>query len=54
MFQYWHDPLAFEEYVEKSVFLAEINNEKPVKNETYATNLNQLTNFVMVVFEDVS
>ena len=29
--EYWHDPLNEEEYREKSVFLAEINQEKKVK-----------------------
>jgi len=46
--QYWHDPLHFETYVEKSHFLAEINNEKPEKNESYAINLSQLENLVLV------
>merc|ERR1711862_877766 len=26
--QYWHDPLHFDTYVEKSQFIAEVNNEK--------------------------
>merc|ERR1712055_660839 len=46
--QYWHDPLHFDTYVEKSKFLAEINNEKPDKNASYAENLGALENFVMV------
>jgi len=46
--QYWHDPLHFDTYVEKSLFIAEINNEKAVKNESYAVNLASLENFVMV------
>ena len=29
--EYWHDPLNEEEYKEKSVFLAEINQEKEVQ-----------------------
>ena len=40
--QYWHDPLHFDTYVEKSQFIAEINNEKAVKNESYAINLASL------------
>lgn len=32
--EYWHDPLNEEEYREKSVFLAEINQEKKVKKVT--------------------
>merc|ERR1711936_1055217 len=46
--QYWHDPLHFDTYVEKSQFIAEINNEKAIKNESYAINLASLENFVMV------
>jgi len=46
--QYWHDPLHFDTYVEKSHFLAEINNEKPEKNASYAINLSKLENFIMV------
>ena len=47
--QYWHDPLHFDTYVEKSRFIAEINNEKPEKNATYAENLAKLENFVMIM-----
>ena len=46
--QYWHDPLQFDTYVEKSKFIAEINNEKAVKNESYAVNLNKLKNFIVI------
>lgn len=46
--QYWQDPLDHDLYVEKSQFIAEINNEKPEKNMTYAHNLAQLENFVMI------
>ncbi|KAM7449542.1 Palmitoyl-protein thioesterase 1 [Porites harrisoni] len=47
--EYWHDPLNEEEYREKSVFLAEINQEKKMVPE-YKTNLMKLKNFVMVMF----
>ncbi|KAG7162577.1 Palmitoyl-protein thioesterase 1-like [Homarus americanus] len=47
--QYWHDPLHAEDYCNKSIFLADINNEKVV-NEKYRENLNKLDNFVMVKF----
>ena len=53
-FQYWHDPIHADQYVEKSQFIAEINNEREVKNLTYAENLVKLENFVMVKFADVS
>merc|ERR1712098_121768 len=46
--QYWHDPLQFDTYVEKSKFIAEINNEKAEKNSSYAENFSKLENFVMV------
>ena len=36
-----------------SQFIAEINNEKAVKNESYAENLKKLENFVMAVFIEV-
>jgi len=48
--EYWHDPLHEDDYVSKSVFLADINNERTPKNETYKTNLMKLQNFVMVKF----
>lgn len=47
--EYWHDPLNEEEYRQKSVFLAEINNEN-IKNITYKTNLKKLNNLVLVKF----
>jgi palmitoyl-protein thioesterase len=33
--QYWHDPLAEETYRGKSLFLADINNERDVKNARF-------------------
>ncbi|KRZ32127.1 Palmitoyl-protein thioesterase 1 [Trichinella pseudospiralis] len=47
--QYWHDPLDENTYRDKSIFLAEINNEK-VLNQTYIENLQKLQNMVMVKF----
>jgi len=46
--QYWNDPLDEELYLAKSQFIAEINNERAVKNMTYAENLAKLENFVMI------
>lgn len=43
---------ASDEYLEHSNFLADINNEREDKNETYAENLASLDNLVMLVFED--
>ncbi|KAF0313231.1 Palmitoyl-protein thioesterase 1 [Amphibalanus amphitrite] len=50
--QYWHDPLKQQQYVEVSQFLADINNERDVKNETYKENLNKLENLVLVMFSN--
>ncbi|KRZ50703.1 Palmitoyl-protein thioesterase 1 [Trichinella nativa] len=47
--QYWHDPLHENTYRDKSIFLAEINNEK-VLNQTYIENLQKLQNMVMIKF----
>lgn len=47
--EYWHDPLREEEYREKNVFLADINNERDI-NSTYRTNIMALENFVLVQF----
>ncbi|KAF2628975.1 palmitoyl-protein thioesterase 1 precursor [Macroventuria anomochaeta] len=41
-----------DEYLANSNFLADINNERALKNVTYAQNLAQLGNFVMYVFEN--
>ncbi|XP_068602925.1 palmitoyl-protein thioesterase 1 isoform X2 [Brachionichthys hirsutus] len=47
--QYWHDPLNDDLYKNKSLFLADINQERAV-NETYKKNLQLLENFIMVKF----
>lgn len=47
--EYWQDPLNEDEYKQKSVFLADINQEREV-NATYKANLMKLQNFVMVKF----
>uniref|UniRef100_A0A023G3E2 Palmitoyl-protein thioesterase 1 n=1 Tax=Amblyomma triste TaxID=251400 RepID=A0A023G3E2_AMBTT len=49
--QYWHDPFDRKTYIAKSLFLADINNER-VKNETYKANLLKLRNLVLVQFEN--
>lgn len=41
-----------EEYLENSNFLADVNNERKLKNVAYKENLSKLDNFVMYVFED--
>ncbi|KAF5644999.1 palmitoyl thioesterase [Fusarium tjaetaba] len=53
--QYYRDPAtedAYNKYLENSHFLADINNERELKNEKYKANLSKLTNFVMWMFED--
>jgi palmitoyl-protein thioesterase len=46
--QYWHDPLHEDVYREKSVFIADINNER-VKNQTYINNLLKLEKLVLIM-----
>jgi len=48
--QYWHDPWNNDLYLKNSNFLADINNERPIKNEQYKKNLLSLDTFVMVKF----
>ncbi|KAK4144490.1 Alpha/Beta hydrolase protein [Dichotomopilus funicola] len=50
--QYYRNPEEYEQYLEHSNFLADINNERPDKNPEYKKNLAQLDNFVMYMFED--
>ncbi|KAI0904795.1 palmitoyl-protein thioesterase 1 [Ustulina deusta] len=50
--QYFRDPADLDRYLEHSNFLADINNERPRKNATYARNLAALDNLVLYVFED--
>lgn len=50
--QYFRDPLQMENYLLYSNFLADINNERILKNKTYKKNLSKLENFVMYIFED--
>lgn len=50
--QYWHDPLDDATYRQKSLWIADINNDKDVKNATYKDNLTKLTNLVLVRFTE--
>ncbi|KAK8051027.1 Palmitoyl-protein thioesterase 1 [Apiospora rasikravindrae] len=50
--QYFRDPNDLDRYLEASNFLADINNERVLKNKTYAENLAGLENFVMYMFAD--
>lgn len=49
--QYYRDPQDYDSYLENSNFLADINNERELKNVEYKKNLVGLTNFVMYMFE---
>jgi palmitoyl-protein thioesterase len=48
--QYWNDPWDHQLHIKASNFLADINNERSVKNETYKQNLMSLELFAMVKF----
>ena len=48
--QYWHDPTEEETYRKKSIFLADINNERQPIKQSYKENLIKLNNLVMVLF----
>jgi len=50
--QYFRDPAQYDQYLESSNFLADINNERVLKNKTYKENLEKLEQFVMYLFED--
>ena len=48
--RYWHDPLNISNYRTGSHYLAPINNELDTINEVYRDKMEQLENFVMVMF----
>lgn len=48
--QYFRDPDDLESYLEYSNFLADVNNERERKNETYKANMKRLERFAMYVF----
>ena len=50
--QYYRDPEDLDNYFEYSNFLADINNERKVKNDTYKENMKMLGRFVMFMFAD--
>ncbi|OCT54239.1 Palmitoyl-protein thioesterase 1 [Cladophialophora carrionii] len=50
--QYYRDTKDFENYLEHSNYLADINNERALKNVSYADNLSQLERFVMILFNN--
>ena len=50
--QYYRNGEDLTNYLESSNFLADINNEKIVKNDTYRENLKTLDRFVMYMFSE--
>ena len=48
--QYFRNPEDLESYIEHSNFLADINNEREVKNSTYKENMKKLESFAMYLF----
>ncbi|KAG9241907.1 palmitoyl-protein thioesterase precursor [Calycina marina] len=50
--QYFRDLTQYDQYLEHSNFLADINNERVLKNKTYEKHMESLEQFVMYMFED--
>jgi palmitoyl-protein thioesterase len=50
--QYFRDPAQYDKYLEHSNFLADINNERPIKNHMYNRNIAMLENLALYMFED--
>lgn len=46
--QYWRDPYNLADYLKNSQFLADINNERLVKNKTYADNIKSLKSMMLL------
>eukprot|EP01116_Phalansterium_solitarium_P021638 TRINITY_DN6804_c0_g1_i1.p1 TRINITY_DN6804_c0_g1~~TRINITY_DN6804_c0_g1_i1.p1 ORF type:complete len:297 (-),score=91.52 TRINITY_DN6804_c0_g1_i1:261-1151(-) len=44
---YWINPFKYQDYVDRSVYLADLDNLRPTKNATYKSNVLKLDNFVM-------
>ncbi|CAO3662597.1 unnamed protein product [Umbelopsis vinacea] len=51
--QYYKDPKNYDLYLEKNIFLPDINNEFPIrKNKTYKENLLSLNKLVLIKFAE--
>jgi palmitoyl-protein thioesterase len=50
--QYYRNPEDMENYLSYSNFLADINNERKEKNQTYVDNMLKLEKFAMYLFEE--
>jgi palmitoyl-protein thioesterase len=49
---YWKDPLRYDEYLQDNIFLADINNEREEKNQTYKNHITSL-NLMSLVYSTV-
>lgn len=50
--QYFRDPESLDDYIEHSNFLADINNEREMKNSKYKARLETLNRFAMFMFDE--
>lgn len=50
--QYFRDPESLDDYLEHSNFLADINNERELKNTKYKERLETLNKFAMFMFDE--
>eukprot|EP00041_Stephanoeca_diplocostata_P019665 m.427572 g.427572 ORF g.427572 m.427572 type:complete len:311 (+) comp21363_c1_seq6:296-1228(+) len=48
---YWKPPLNYSAYLEANIFLADINNERDVKNDTYKAHLSALNTYALCYSE---
>jgi len=45
---YWKSPVEYDAYLKDNIFLADINNERDVKNATYKQNLISINKYLMI------
>lgn len=48
---YWKNPLNYQGYLNNNLFLADINNERPVKIAQYKKNLSSLNKYLLIYAE---
>ncbi|KAK6203186.1 Alpha/Beta hydrolase protein [Scheffersomyces amazonensis] len=48
--QYFRDPYVYETYLKHSNFLADVNNEKEIVNQTYKENFQNLNKLILIDF----
>jgi len=49
--QYFKDPMDMDAYMQHNIFIADINNERDAKNQTYKKNLVSLNNLALFKFD---